>query len=113
MSKSKASFFLSHDQRFFVKTQTRHEVQVLLTQLCGYMQYLVQYPHSLLAWLLGIYSLRVANRAKVSVAEARWLGSGGCWRLRSCASLTAPSCPQRYFIVMENIFYPVSRISER
>ncbi|XP_040596903.1 phosphatidylinositol 4-phosphate 5-kinase-like protein 1 isoform X3 [Mesocricetus auratus] len=83
MSKSKASFFLSHDQRFFVKTQTRHEVQVLLTQLCGYMQYLVQYPHSLLAWLLGIYSLRVANRAK------------------------------RYFIVMENIFYPVSRISER
>lgn len=58
-------------------------MQVLLSQLYSYVQHLVQYPHSLLAKLLGIYSLRVANRAK------------------------------KYFIVIENIFYPVSRISER
>ncbi|EDL08554.1 phosphatidylinositol-4-phosphate 5-kinase-like 1, isoform CRA_a [Mus musculus] len=48
-SKSKASFFLTHDQRFFVKTQRRHEVHVLLAHLPRYVEHLQQYPHSLLA----------------------------------------------------------------
>uniref|UniRef100_G3QJB1 Phosphatidylinositol-4-phosphate 5-kinase like 1 n=1 Tax=Gorilla gorilla gorilla TaxID=9595 RepID=G3QJB1_GORGO len=63
-SKSKASFFLSHDQRFFLKTQGRREVQ----------------------------------RA-----------AGG----RQPASLTPCPGPQTYFIVMQSVFYPASRISER
>ncbi|XP_038962107.1 phosphatidylinositol 4-phosphate 5-kinase-like protein 1 isoform X2 [Rattus norvegicus] len=82
-SKSKASFFLSHDQRFFVKTQRRQEVQVLLAHLPRYVRHLQQYPHSLLARLLGVYSLRVAQGKK------------------------------KYFIIMQCIFYPTSRISER
>nr|BAE37997.1 unnamed protein product [Mus musculus] len=82
-SKSKASFFLTHDQRFFVKTQRRHEVHVLLAHLPRYVEHLQQYPHSLLARLLGVYSLRVAQGKK------------------------------KYFIIMQCIFYPTSRISER
>lgn len=43
----------SHDQRFFVKTLRRQEVQVLLAHLPRYVQHLQQHPHSLLARLLG------------------------------------------------------------
>ncbi|XP_010949467.1 phosphatidylinositol 4-phosphate 5-kinase-like protein 1 [Camelus bactrianus] len=82
-SKSKASFFLSHDQRFFLKTQQRQEVQALLTHLPRYVQHLQRHPHSLLARLLGVYSLRVARGKK------------------------------KYFIIMQSVFYPASRISER
>ncbi|XP_048199614.1 phosphatidylinositol 4-phosphate 5-kinase-like protein 1 [Perognathus longimembris pacificus] len=82
-SKSKASFFLSHDQRFFLKTQRRQEVQVLLAHLPRYVRHLQRHPHSLLARLLGVYSLRVAQGKK------------------------------KYFIIMQSIFYPTGRISER
>ncbi|XP_049751927.1 phosphatidylinositol 4-phosphate 5-kinase-like protein 1 [Elephas maximus indicus] len=63
-SKSKASFFLSHDQRFFLKTQRRQEVQALLAHLPRYMRHLQRHPHSLLARLLGVHSLRVAQGKK-------------------------------------------------
>ncbi|XP_055207201.1 phosphatidylinositol 4-phosphate 5-kinase-like protein 1 isoform X1 [Gorilla gorilla gorilla] len=82
-SKSKASFFLSHDQRFFLKTQGRREVQALLAHLPRYVQHLQRHPHSLLARLLGMHSLRVDRGKKT------------------------------YFIVMQSVFYPASRISER
>ncbi|XP_042537098.1 phosphatidylinositol 4-phosphate 5-kinase-like protein 1 [Dipodomys spectabilis] len=82
-SKSKASFFLSHDQRFFLKTQQRQEVQVLLAHLPRYVQHLERHPHSLLARLLGVHSLRVAQGKK------------------------------KYFIIMQSVFYPTGRISER
>ncbi|MBW02767.1 Phosphatidylinositol 4-phosphate 5-kinase-like protein 1, partial [Eschrichtius robustus] len=48
-SKSKASFFLSHDQRFFLKTLRRREVRALLAHLPRYVQHLQRHPHSLLA----------------------------------------------------------------
>ncbi|KAM5299483.1 phosphatidylinositol 4-phosphate 5-kinase-like protein 1 [Ctenodactylus gundi] len=82
-SKSKASFFLSHDQRFFLKTQRRREVQVLLAHLPRYVQHLQLHPHSLLARLLGVHSLRVAQGKK------------------------------KYFIIMQSVFYPANRIAER
>ncbi|XP_032113263.1 phosphatidylinositol 4-phosphate 5-kinase-like protein 1 isoform X2 [Sapajus apella] len=82
-SKSKASFFLSHDQRFFLKTQGRREVQVLLAHLPRYVQHLQRHPHSLLARLLGVHSLRVDRGKKT------------------------------YFIIMQSVFYPPGRISER
>ncbi|XP_045429625.1 phosphatidylinositol 4-phosphate 5-kinase-like protein 1 isoform X2 [Pipistrellus kuhlii] len=53
-SKSSASFFLSHDQRFFLKTQRRREVRALLAHLPRYLQHLQRHPHSLLARLLEI-----------------------------------------------------------
>nr|XP_012627496.1 phosphatidylinositol 4-phosphate 5-kinase-like protein 1 [Microcebus murinus] len=82
-SKSKAIFFLSHDQRFFLKTQRRREVRALLAHLPRYVQHLQRHPHSLLARLLGVHSLRVAGGKKT------------------------------YFIVMHSVFYPAGRISER
>ncbi|KAM4878000.1 phosphatidylinositol 4-phosphate 5-kinase-like protein 1 isoform 2-T3 [Thomomys bottae] len=82
-SKSKASFFLTHDQRFFLKTQRRREVQVLLAHLPRYVQHLLRHPQSLLARLLGVHSLRVAQGKK------------------------------KYFIVMQSVFYPTGRIAER
>ncbi|XP_023421217.2 phosphatidylinositol 4-phosphate 5-kinase-like protein 1 isoform X1 [Cavia porcellus] len=82
-SKSKASFFLSHDQRFFLKTQRRREVRVLLAHLPRYVQHLQRHPHSLLARLLGVHSLRVAQGKK------------------------------KYFIIMQSVFYPAGRIAER
>ncbi|KAF6327869.1 phosphatidylinositol-4-phosphate 5-kinase like 1 [Rhinolophus ferrumequinum] len=47
------------------------------------MQHLRRHPHSLLARLLGVHSLRVARGKK------------------------------KYFIIMQSVFYPASRISER
>ncbi|KAM6170245.1 phosphatidylinositol 4-phosphate 5-kinase-like protein 1 isoform 2-T2 [Rhynchocyon petersi] len=82
-SKSKASFFLSHDQRFFLKTQRRQEMRALLAHLPRYMQHLQRHPHSLLARLLGMHSLQVAQGKK------------------------------KYFIIMQSVFYPAGRISER
>ncbi|KAF7486430.1 Hypothetical predicted protein [Marmota monax] len=111
-SKSKASFFLSHDQRFFLKTQRRREVRVLLAHLPRYVQHLQRHPHSLLARLLGVHSLRVAQGKKVGEAETRWLG-GGRLEGEVLASLTPHACPQKYFIIMQSVFYPAGRISER
>ncbi|XP_019061510.1 phosphatidylinositol 4-phosphate 5-kinase-like protein 1 isoform X3 [Fukomys damarensis] len=73
----------SHDQRFFLKTQRRREVRVLLAHLPRYVQHLQRHPHSLLARLLGVHSLRVAQGKK------------------------------KYFIIMQSVFYPAVRISER
>ncbi|KAF6126421.1 phosphatidylinositol-4-phosphate 5-kinase like 1 [Phyllostomus discolor] len=82
-SKSKASFFLSKDQRFFLKTLRRGEVRMLLIHLPRYVQHLQRHPHSLLARLLGVHSLRVGRGKEI------------------------------YFIIMQSVFYPVGRISER
>lgn len=58
-------------------------MQVLLAHLPRYVQHLLRHPHTLLARLLGVHSLRVAQGKK------------------------------KYFIIMQSVFYPVSRISER
>ncbi|CAL8248975.1 unnamed protein product [Merluccius merluccius] len=52
-SKSKADFFITHDKRFFLKTQSRREVKFLLSNLLLYVDHLNQYPHSLLVRFLG------------------------------------------------------------
>lgn len=62
----------SHDQRFFVKTQRRQEVQVLLAHLPRYVQHLQKYPHSLLARLLG-------TRLGGQVLNCKVPGEGGSW----------------------------------
>ncbi|GAB5580163.1 phosphatidylinositol 4-phosphate 5-kinase-like protein 1 [Prionailurus iriomotensis] len=72
-----------HDQRFFLKTQRRREVRALLAHLPRYVQHLQRHPHSLLARLLGVHSLRVARGKK------------------------------KFFIIMQSVFYPAGRISER
>ncbi|XP_072488638.1 phosphatidylinositol 4-phosphate 5-kinase-like protein 1 [Notamacropus eugenii] len=82
-SKSKANFFLTNDKRFFLKTQNKWEIQFLLSKLALYIHHLHKYPHSLLVKFLGIHSIKVAQEKK------------------------------KYFIVMQSIFYPDDRVSER
>ncbi|XP_036605758.1 phosphatidylinositol 4-phosphate 5-kinase-like protein 1 [Trichosurus vulpecula] len=82
-SKSKANFFLTHDKRFFLKTQNKWEIQFLLSKLALYVHHFHEYPHSLLVKFLGIHSIKVAQEKK------------------------------KYFIIMQSIFYPDDRISER
>ncbi|XP_020821410.1 phosphatidylinositol 4-phosphate 5-kinase-like protein 1 isoform X2 [Phascolarctos cinereus] len=82
-SKSKANFFLTNDKRFFLKTQDKWEVQFLLSKLALYINHLHEYPHSLLVKFMGIHSIKVAREKK------------------------------KYFIIMQSIFYPDNRITER
>jgi hypothetical protein len=72
----------SHDQRFFVKTQRRHEVHVLLAHLPRYVEHLQQYPHSLLARLLGTRRRGGGGGGGGGggqVLNCRVTGEGGSW----------------------------------
>ncbi|KAI4877416.1 hypothetical protein NFI96_011712 [Prochilodus magdalenae] len=82
-SKSKADFFLTHDKRFFLKTQNRREIRFLLSNLRIYMEHLEKFPHSLLVKFLGVHRIKIPHRRK------------------------------KYFIVMQSVFYPDERIVAR
>ncbi|XP_061071911.1 phosphatidylinositol 4-phosphate 5-kinase-like protein 1 [Conger conger] len=82
-SKSKADFFLTNDKRFFLKTQSEREIKFLLSHLKVYMEHLERYPHSLLVKFLGVHRIKVPRRR------------------------------QKYFIIMQSVFYPDKRIVDR
>ncbi|KAJ7994056.1 hypothetical protein DPEC_G00261980 [Dallia pectoralis] len=82
-SKGKADFYLTNDKRFFLKTQHMREVMFFLSNLKAYMDHLKKYPHSLMVRFLGLYSIKIPNKTK------------------------------KYFIVMQNVFYPDERINTR
>ncbi|XP_043921257.1 phosphatidylinositol 4-phosphate 5-kinase-like protein 1 isoform X2 [Protopterus annectens] len=82
-SKSKADFFLTHDKRIFLKTQTKREIRFLLTNLKTYIHHLEKYPHSLLVKFLGVHRIRT------------------------------PELGKKYFIIMQSVFYPDERILAR
>ncbi|KAJ8285748.1 hypothetical protein GJAV_G00030490 [Gymnothorax javanicus] len=82
-SKSKADFFLTHDKRFFLKTQSKREAKFLLSNLKIYLAHLEKYPHSLLVKFLGVHRIRIPHQGK------------------------------KFFIVMQSVFYPDERIAAR
>ncbi|KAE8291568.1 Phosphatidylinositol 4-phosphate 5-kinase-like protein 1 [Larimichthys crocea] len=82
-SKSKADFFVTNDKRFFLKTQSRREVEFLLSNLQAYMDHLEKHPHSLMVRFLGVHRILIPNEIK------------------------------KYFIVMQSVFYPDERINIR
>ncbi|XP_060126209.1 phosphatidylinositol 4-phosphate 5-kinase-like protein 1 isoform X2 [Zootoca vivipara] len=82
-SKSTADFFLSNDKRYFLKTQSKQEIQFLLTNLPKYLEHMERNPHSILVKFLGVHSIIVPREKK------------------------------RYFIIMQSIFYPHDKIVER
>ncbi|XP_042344301.1 phosphatidylinositol 4-phosphate 5-kinase-like protein 1 [Plectropomus leopardus] len=82
-SKSKADFFVTNDKRFFLKTQSRHEIQFLLSNLPTYVDHLEKFPHSLMVRFLGVHRIVIPNEIK------------------------------KYFIVMQSVFYPDERINIR
>ncbi|KAJ8346473.1 hypothetical protein SKAU_G00278740 [Synaphobranchus kaupii] len=82
-SKSKADFFLTNDKRFFLKTQSKQEIKFLLSHLRVYIEHLERYPHSLLVKFVGVHRIKVPRRR------------------------------QKYFIIMQSVFYPDERIEDR
>ncbi|KAK7504470.1 hypothetical protein BaRGS_00004336 [Batillaria attramentaria] len=82
-SRSGQDFFLSHDKRYLIKTNTRKDVKFFLSIIAEYLQHFVSYPHSLLVKYIGCYSIKLPHKRKV------------------------------YFLVMQNIFYPPDRIEDR
>ncbi|XP_029115451.1 phosphatidylinositol 4-phosphate 5-kinase-like protein 1 [Scleropages formosus] len=82
-SKSKANFFLTNDKRFFLKTQNKREVRFLLANLRVYTKHLESYPHSLLVKFLGVHRIKIPHER------------------------------EKYFIVMQSVFYPDERINAR
>uniref|UniRef100_A0A8C6U7H6 Phosphatidylinositol-4-phosphate 5-kinase like 1 n=1 Tax=Neogobius melanostomus TaxID=47308 RepID=A0A8C6U7H6_9GOBI len=81
-SKSKADFFITHDKRFFLKTQSRREVKFLLNKLQPYVSHLDKFPHSLLV----LFHHDLTDVFNVL---------------------------QKYFIVMQSVFFPDERIDVR
>lgn len=63
--------------------------------------------------LPGVHSLRVARGKKVGEAEARGPGQRGRLEGEILSSLTPYPRPQKFFIIMQSVFYPAGRISER
>lgn len=58
-----------------------------------------------------MHSLRVARGKKVR--EPSGPGQRGLREGETLSPLTPYSLPQKYFIVMQSVFYPAGRISER
>ncbi|XP_063172536.1 phosphatidylinositol 4-phosphate 5-kinase-like protein 1 [Candoia aspera] len=82
-SKSSADFFLTFDKRYFLKSQRKREIRFLLAKLPKYLDHMERYPHSILVKFLGVYSI------------------------------IAPQEKKKYFIIMQSIFYPHEKITER
>ncbi|NWJ08715.1 PI5L1 protein, partial [Crypturellus undulatus] len=78
-SKSSADFFLTHDKRFFLKTQSRREIRFLLSNLPRYLRHLERYPHSLLVRFLGeSKGTRRAARGSMAARPPRRYDIKGC-----------------------------------
>lgn len=57
-SKSGSVFFFSHDNRFLVKSLTKHEKDNLLSILPSYLHHLRTYPNTLLPRFYGIHRIK-------------------------------------------------------
>ncbi|KAL3131311.1 hypothetical protein ABBQ38_000603 [Trebouxia sp. C0009 RCD-2024] len=63
--KSGSVFFLSHDDRFIIKTMRKNEVKLLLELLPKYYAHVERYPHTLLIKFYGLYRVVPNNGSKV------------------------------------------------
>lgn len=55
----------THDKRFLIKEVKKEERDFLISILPDYHQHLKRHPNSLLAKILGIYSIKIADKTKV------------------------------------------------
>ncbi|GLI62854.1 hypothetical protein VaNZ11_005582, partial [Volvox africanus] len=62
--KSGSVFFLSQDERFFLKTMSRAEMSVLLTLLPAYHRHVERHPHTLLCRFLGLHGVTTSGGRK-------------------------------------------------
>ena len=56
--KSGSFFFFTHDNRFIIKTMKSSEMKKFLSFLTIYRRFLMRNPNSLLAKILGVYTIK-------------------------------------------------------
>jgi hypothetical protein len=62
-------FYLSHDDRFMVKTMRKEEMKILLDMLPKYYRHVTQHPHTLLTKFYGLHRMKPSKGRKVGVLE--------------------------------------------
>jgi 1-phosphatidylinositol-4-phosphate 5-kinase len=61
--KSGALFYISHDDRFLIKTMRRNEMKTFLKMLPAYYQHIQSNPHTLLTKFYGLYRIQMHSKA--------------------------------------------------
>lgn len=56
--KSGSFFFLTHDNRFMIKTVTTKELNIMLDILPSYIEHNLTYPDSLIAKIFGVFTVK-------------------------------------------------------
>ena len=62
--RSGSFFFFSHDNKFIIKTMTKDELNIHLKMLDDYLAHLKMYPKSLVARILGVFSIKTPHVGK-------------------------------------------------
>lgn len=60
--KSGALFYISHDDRFLIKTMRRNEMRTLLAMLPQYYEHVQNNPHTLVTKFYGLYRIKLHSR---------------------------------------------------
>ncbi|XP_061369899.1 phosphatidylinositol 4-phosphate 5-kinase 1-like [Gastrolobium bilobum] len=63
--KSGSIFYLTHDDRFIIKTVKKSEVKVLIRMLQSYFQHVSQYKNSLVTAFLGVHCVKPVGGQKI------------------------------------------------
>ncbi|KAK9917488.1 hypothetical protein WJX75_004962 [Coccomyxa subellipsoidea] len=63
--KSGSVFFVSHDDKYMIKTMRKGEVKLLLELLPKYVAHVEKHPHTLLVKFFGLYRVTPENGSKV------------------------------------------------
>ncbi|KAI5079590.1 hypothetical protein GOP47_0005695 [Adiantum capillus-veneris] len=77
--KSGSIFFLSHDDRFLIKTLRRPELKVLLKMLPSYYNHVCKYENTLVTKFFGLHRIKLAGGHKVRFVV---MGNVFCTELR-------------------------------
>jgi 1-phosphatidylinositol-4-phosphate 5-kinase len=60
--KSGALFYISHDDRFLIKTMRKNEMKTLVAMLPQYYEHVQNNPHTLLTKFYGLYRIKLHTR---------------------------------------------------
>ena len=63
--KSGSFFFLTHDERFMIKTVNSSEREIMLDMLPSYIEHNLKYPDSLISKIFGVFTVKREGMAPV------------------------------------------------
>ena len=64
--RSGSFFFFSHDSKFIIKTMTDYELGIYLLMLPDYLKHITQDQLSLLAPIIGVFTLETPHAGKLN-----------------------------------------------